>query len=1316
MGITSLPELRAALREYVEYREKRGTIDKAKQLERELIGNKRIGNDFFPTPKETAQRMVAEAGLEPGMKVLEPSAGNGNIAEVIRAAGVNPDVVEQSSRLREILEAKGFNVVEHDFLDVKDGQYDRIVMNPPFSNGQDAEHIHHAYTLLNPGGKLVAIAGEGIFLRNDAKATAFREWLDEVGGTSEKLPEGTFKDSSLMATTGVNARMVVIEKPSNESIKELGQSERASASQDRDRSPAKELADLFKQEAEQAKKSKRPIRPRIPIAPITGGPSVTLSDILLDLSKGIGKKVTVGKVKRGQAGVYKPGSTATMVKYSGDLDTTAHELAGHFLDDKYGMGASWKNQATSPFDAELSLFAPHGSTTAQSSATYDRAEGVAEYMRAWLVNPDAAEAAAPQFTAHMKATLPKDIQSALKTFSTQIRQWAGNSAHAKIMANVQWETPDSGLLHWLTKGKNAKGPGFQLTFGDQLATAMTDRLAPFMKAIKYAKDQRGIDQLLPGEDPALLARLHMGINAKLDDIFAHGMVNSQLERATPGGIQWMMEPLDRSSAKALETDMQEVASLMIAQRTIEKAAQLGKKRVSGIGAGIEDDVTVAEARLAELQRDPDRYERMRDAASRYRQWADANLRYLVDKGRLSEEQYEAIKANNEQYVAMQRILDVAPGEELAVSIPRGAGGGKLGSAGQPVQEFKGSTRAIKNPYLSLMDATAHAVKEADRNEVLKLFRDMLTTDRGMYDGDPYDVASVGRQAKSGEKHTIPIFVNGAKEIWQFHPDIYKALKGVEEGAYKLPWVMTVLPKILRATIVNMPPFALRNIIRDAWHRSIISLNGSKPWDTIKRYSKEEIAQLKQAGGDQAGHYYTDAKNYARAMQFAMEEAVLSTNSIVVNPAKLGMLAKKGGQAYLDLMQGSERQGRLAEYRRAFRKAQEKFGYDDYHAMLYAASQSRSLIDYAVAGNWMLIANQLIPFSNAAVQGLRSSALRAKADPSGYALRFGAFALVPTLMTLAWNSLFDDDLDEYQQLPPYQRDLFWNFKFGPDLWLKIPKPFENGVLASSFERAVDYGMGNEKAFDGHVGAFLRTLLPVDEASLAGPYQAFVQAMVNYDFFRDRAIVPRWEENLDLDLRSYNRASRLGQALQEAIGVDARKIDFVIQQQFGYLGRYAADLSDIGRKDRHGMTISATGVVSPSPSAHSIDAKWVTDKAEDRGVAPSHAKAVEKIRHVKDITATASKNPDALRYGVFRHHLNQYHKAESNEERDRLAKLVRDEAKYLRERWEKTPPRKDAAEKAGKKRATETEDPFLEAMGLIDRPLSKHPISSIPGMIP
>lgn len=1152
--------------------------------------------------------------------------------------------------------------------------------------------------------KIDALMKEGQTAGLDYDEAAAKIQMEDLDALADILDAQTTKKEEPIAALASPEKITELGKP--------GDSQRSTKATDTP-SPAKELADLFKQESESYAKKKTPKVPRIPVDPIMGGESATLTDIILDLEKGTKQKVTVGKTGR-NLGVYKPGSTATMIRYSGDLDTTAHEVS-HALDDRYGLVKEWKGQDTSPYDTELDPFAEHTSLNGYSP-TQRRAEGVAEFMRAWVVNPKAAEAAAPQFTAHMKAQIPADIQQALKTFSNQVRSWAGNSAHAKIMANVEWETPETGLLHWLSGTRTAKGPGFQLTIGDQLAKKWTDRLAPFVKALDYVKAQRGEESVLPGDDPLLLARLYMGANAKLDDIFAHGMINDRMERATPGGLTWMLEPFDRSSDKALDQDMQAAASLMIAERTLEKTAQLQRSRVSGIGAGIEEDVSVARARIEEMKKNPEQFERIKEAANRYRQWADANLRYLVGKGRLSEEQYESIKANNEQYVAMQRILEVSPGEDLALA-KSGSASNQIGSVKQPIKKFKGSSKAIKNPFLSLMDATNHSVREADRNEIMKLFRDLLTNDRGLYGESQADVASVGRLAKEGEKHTIPIYVNGKKEVWQFHPDVYAALKGIGSNEYRLPLALTILPRILRATITNAPPFALRNVIRDAWHRSIVSLDQSKPWDTLKKYSKDEISKLKRSGGDQAGFYYKDTESYARAMKFAMEEAVHSTHSIVVDPSKLMTLAHKGGKGYLDLMQQSERQGRLAEYRRAFDKAKKKFGYDDYHASLYAAGQARSLIDYAVAGEWMQTINQLIPFSNAAVQGMRMTVLRAKADPSGYALRFGAYAITPSLMAYAWNYLYGDgdDLEEYRQLPAYQRDLFWNFKLGPDLWLKVPKPFENGVLSTTFERAVDYAMGNEKAFDGHVGSLARTLLPVDEASFAGPYQAIFQAAANYDFFRERPIVPRWEENLELELRSYNRASRLGQALQQAIGVDARKIDFVINQQFGYLGRYAADISDAGRKDRHGLALSSTGMVGYSPASVSLDAKKVAKIATERGLVASRAKSVERIRHVKDV-GSGGKNPDAVRYGVFRKHLNEYYKAESREERDRLAALVRDEAKFLRTRWEKTPPREEATEKAWKKRAEKTKDPILDLLGLGYEPISKHPVDTLPGLEP
>ncbi len=65
-------------------------------------------------------------------------------------------------------------------------------MNPPFENGQEIDHVRHAFSLLAPGGRLVSVMSEGPFFRSDSKAIAFRAWLDEVGAETESLPENAF--------------------------------------------------------------------------------------------------------------------------------------------------------------------------------------------------------------------------------------------------------------------------------------------------------------------------------------------------------------------------------------------------------------------------------------------------------------------------------------------------------------------------------------------------------------------------------------------------------------------------------------------------------------------------------------------------------------------------------------------------------------------------------------------------------------------------------------------------------------------------------------------------------------------------------------------------------------------------------------------------------------------------------------------------------------------------------------------------------------------------------------------------------------------
>ncbi|WP_301180967.1 methyltransferase, partial [Thalassolituus sp. UBA3500] len=219
MGIENLPTLRAVLAEFIKLKAKvEGPKRKTKladledALQRTVLGNRKAFNDFFPTPESTASEIASLANIEDGMTVLEPSAGNGLLADEAKASGAEVDTVELAGQLREILEEKGHNVIGDDFLELAPEQkYDRVLMNPPFSKDQDIDHVVHAYQFLKPGGRLVAIVSGMTGDRSNKKNKDFRAFLDEVGAEEQALPEGAFKSS--LNPTGVNTKVVVIDKP-----------------------------------------------------------------------------------------------------------------------------------------------------------------------------------------------------------------------------------------------------------------------------------------------------------------------------------------------------------------------------------------------------------------------------------------------------------------------------------------------------------------------------------------------------------------------------------------------------------------------------------------------------------------------------------------------------------------------------------------------------------------------------------------------------------------------------------------------------------------------------------------------------------------------------------------------------------------------------------------------------------------------------------------------------------------------------------------------------------------------------------------------
>lgn len=187
-------------------------------------------NGFFPTPKGLADQLVAEAKIESHHTVLEPSFGNGNLIMAAIEAGAkdidgcefNPALVVHTTKrlqaLPEIAETlrPTVDLYSGDFLNATmlRPSYDRIIMNPPFEMLGDVKHVLHAYELLAPGGRLVAIMSPGVMFRREAPAVKLRALLESAGAGEvefaeiEHLPDNSFKESG----TGVNTIMLTIQK------------------------------------------------------------------------------------------------------------------------------------------------------------------------------------------------------------------------------------------------------------------------------------------------------------------------------------------------------------------------------------------------------------------------------------------------------------------------------------------------------------------------------------------------------------------------------------------------------------------------------------------------------------------------------------------------------------------------------------------------------------------------------------------------------------------------------------------------------------------------------------------------------------------------------------------------------------------------------------------------------------------------------------------------------------------------------------------------------------------------------------------------
>lgn len=173
---------------------------------------------YYPTPTELGEKMIE--GIRELHTVLEPSAGTGDLAEVVREKFKNADIdcIELDADRRAVLKSKKLRVVYDNFFGYTSFKtYDLIIMNPPFSDGE--KHLKKAIQMQKRNGGSISCLLNAETIRNPysfERKELVRE-LEEHGASIEFFQEA-FVDAKVATNVEVALIKVSFPCPETDSV------------------------------------------------------------------------------------------------------------------------------------------------------------------------------------------------------------------------------------------------------------------------------------------------------------------------------------------------------------------------------------------------------------------------------------------------------------------------------------------------------------------------------------------------------------------------------------------------------------------------------------------------------------------------------------------------------------------------------------------------------------------------------------------------------------------------------------------------------------------------------------------------------------------------------------------------------------------------------------------------------------------------------------------------------------------------------------------------------------------------------------------
>lgn len=625
--------------------------------------------------------------------------------------------------------------------------------------------------------------------------------------------------------------------------------------------------------------------------------------------------------------------------------------------------------------------------------------------------------------------------------------------------------------------------------------------------------------------------------------------------------------------------------------------------------GMNPGMGMSEVELTGIrERTPEKIKRAAENMRReYDQMMDETL---VDAGLISKKMIKKWREKYPNYVPM--LADNADGS-VTLLTPQQARSRGYVSLDNPVQKRSGvkNERDVvmrQDPIHVMLENFKKYGDVAARNRVGQVLINISKLP-GM--------ARVAEKVPPSGKNTFYVWQNGKKHYYATDPELYAAFRSLDEMGIPqnriLKFARSVSEGFKAGTTRYNPWFILRNLIRDSFTVGLQSRASVKDWRGAPIVNTiEGIMQM--VGADE------------KLLREAREDGLFYSSLVEMNRQNIPRLVEKhlkGGRLKETVKQLEAVADRVGEWNEIVEVAPKLREYKRLREMgvprKQAAMMGREVnTDFQRSGVLVRSLNQYVPFLNAQMQGLDKVVRTFKEHPVESVMKTGLYIALPSI--IEWAMYHDDEA--YKALDKEIKDTHWVFRLpgaAPDDWVRVPMPFEVGVL---------FGGGTKRALDAILekdpAAGYKFLNSLSEAFLIKPMDAMpavlkapIEIWANMSSFMDRPIVPRREQGLPDRLQYGSSTSYLAKQAGR-LGFSPRNVDHVIRSFGGSMGAQAAhvfDVLDRGRapmpaRNWHESTLFRPYTISSDTSNHYIDRFYTVTDELSKG--ESGAK-LEKVRY-------------------------------------------------------------------------------------------------------